>query len=152
MCAALDWLDLVQPDARHELAAQLRRQGAERVRPQLLDRRLEPPLVELRLLDWAHTIARRWLYEQADELPISALMQDDDARVAGLAAKINREEAYHRMHADMWRDRLSGDSRFQAALEELRPQLEVRGEHADEFEQLWEEMTSVRRSVAGATW
>src|SRR4026209_210023 len=26
------------------------------------------PLVELRLLDWAHTIARRWLYEQADRI------------------------------------------------------------------------------------
>src|SRR5437879_12320642 len=50
------------------------------------------PLVELRLLDWAHTIARRWLYEQADELRIAALMDDGDARVAGLAAKINREE------------------------------------------------------------
>src|SRR2546429_531473 len=58
------------------------------------------PLVELRLLDWAHTIARRWLYEQADELRITSLMQDDDPEVAGLAAKINREEAYHRMHAE----------------------------------------------------
>ena len=46
------------------------------------DRALEEyrcaPLVELRLLDWAHTIARRWLYEQADELRIATLMQDDD--------------------------------------------------------------------------
>src|SRR5437763_9236872 len=70
------------------------------------------PLVELRLLDWAHTIARRWLYEQADELRISALMQDDDARVAGLAAKINREEAYHRMHAELWRERLAETPQF----------------------------------------
>ena len=66
------------------------------------------PLVELRLLDWAHTIARRWLYEVADEIRIAALMEDDDAAVAGLAAKINREEAYHRMHAEMWRERLRG--------------------------------------------
>ena len=68
------------------------------------------PLVELRLLDWAHTIARRWLYEVADEIRIAALMEDDDARVAGLAAKINREEAYHRMHAEMWRERLADDA------------------------------------------
>ena len=110
-------------------------------------------LVELRLVpDWAATIARQVLYEELDAERLTELKASDDPEVAGLAAKIDREEAYHRMHAQMWHDRLSGDSRFQAALEELRPQLEVRGEHADEFEQLWEEMTSVRRSVAGATW
>ena len=32
------------------------------------------PLVELRLLDWAYAIARRWLYEVADEIRIAALM------------------------------------------------------------------------------
>src|SRR5438067_3537600 len=79
------------------------------------------PLVELRLLDWARTIARRWLYEVADEIRIAALMEDDDARVAGLAAKINREEAYHRMHAELWRDRLAETSQFRAAVEELWP-------------------------------
>src|SRR5207237_3138172 len=51
------------------------------------DRRVDEyrcaPLVELRLLDWAHAIARRWLYEVADEIRIAALMEDDDARVAG---------------------------------------------------------------------
>src|SRR2546427_8332974 len=73
------------------------------------------PLVELRLLDWAHTIARRWLYEQADELRITALMQDDDPEIAGIAAKINREEAYHRMHAELWRARLADTPQFQAA-------------------------------------
>src|SRR6185503_20293323 len=47
------------------------------------------PLVELRLLDWAHTIARRWLYEVADRVRIEALMASDDPEVAGLAAKID---------------------------------------------------------------
>ena len=54
------------------------------------------PLVELHLLDWAHTIARRWLYEVADEIRITALTDDSDPAVAGLAAKNDREEAYHR--------------------------------------------------------
>ena len=79
------------------------------------------PLVELRLMDWAHAIARRWLYEVADEIRISALMEDGDAAVAGLAAKINREEAYHRMHAEMWRERLQDAPQFRAAVEELWP-------------------------------
>jgi ring-1,2-phenylacetyl-CoA epoxidase subunit PaaC len=134
------------------------------------------PLVELRLLDWAHAIARRWLYEVADEIRIAALMEHDDAAVAGLAAKINREEAYHRMHAEMWHDRLRDEPRFQAAVEELWPYAlgvlpaeqrdalasragrdEVdaieRGTHTDELAELWNEMTMVRRSApAGAQW
>jgi ring-1,2-phenylacetyl-CoA epoxidase subunit PaaC len=110
-------------------------------------------LVELRLVpDWAATIARQVLYEEADEARLAALKSSEDADLAGLAAKIDREEAYHRLHAQMWGDRLAADERFQQALEELRPQLELRGDHTSDFEALWEEMTSVRRSVAGATW
>jgi ring-1,2-phenylacetyl-CoA epoxidase subunit PaaC len=144
------------------------------------DRALEEyrcaPLVELRLLDWAHTIARRWLYEVADEIRIAALMEDGDPQVAGLAAKINREEAYHRMHAEMWRDLLGETPQFRAAVEELwpyalgllpieqrealaarvgRPQVDAveRGTHTDELAELWNEMTIVRRSApTGAQW
>ena len=139
------------------------------------------PLVELRLLDWAHTIARRWLYETADEIRITALLDDEDSRIAGLAAKINREEAYHRMHAEMWRERLGDTPQFQAAVEELWPYAvgllqpdqrkalaarvslalpsdglllgKERGTHTDELAELWNEMTMVRRSApAGAQW
>jgi ring-1,2-phenylacetyl-CoA epoxidase subunit PaaC len=110
-------------------------------------------LVELRLVpDWAQTIARHVLYEEADARRIEALKASDDAEVAGLAAKIDREEAYHRMHAEMWRERLAGEPRFTAALEELRPLVDERDGHAAEFAELWDEMTMVRRSVAGATW
>src|ERR1700740_1174144 len=51
------------------------------------------PLVELRLLDWAHAIARRWLYEVADLVRLGVLKSDRNAKVAGLAEKIDREEA-----------------------------------------------------------
>ena len=107
-------------------------------------------LVALRLVpDWARTIARRYLYEQADEQRLAALKASEDSEVAGLAEKIDREEAYHRMHAQMWFDRLRDEPRFVEALEELRPLLDQR---PVELAELWEEMTSVRRSVAGATW
>ena len=44
-------------------------------------------LVALRLVpDWARTIARRYLYEQADERRLVALKASDDPEVAGLAA------------------------------------------------------------------
>jgi ring-1,2-phenylacetyl-CoA epoxidase subunit PaaC len=134
------------------------------------------PFVELRLLDWAHTIARRWLYEEADQIRIAAFMQDDEPAVAGLAAKINREEAYHRMHAEMWRERLAETPQFRAAVDELWPyalgvlpaaerdalasrlgreQVDAveRGTHDNAFTELHDEMTIVRRSApAGAQW
>jgi ring-1,2-phenylacetyl-CoA epoxidase subunit PaaC len=111
-------------------------------------------LVELRLLDWERTIARHYLYEEADAARLERLKQSGDAETAGLAAKIDREEAYHRMHAQMWFDRLKDEPRFVAALDELRPLLdEGRNEHTQELLELWDEMTMVRRSQpAGTSW
>jgi ring-1,2-phenylacetyl-CoA epoxidase subunit PaaC len=135
------------------------------------------PLVELRLLEWAHTIARRYLYEEADRIRIEALKGSDDAELAGLAAKIDREEVYHRMHAELWAARLRDEPRFRDAVEELWPyalgvlepelrpelakriglsvdstQAHERGAHTPELAELWNEMTEVRRSVPGAQW
>ena len=138
------------------------------------------PLVEQRRMDWAHTIARHFLYETADEIRVAALKHSNDAEVAGLAAKMDREEVYHRLHARMWHERLHGEPRYEQALEELwplavallpeeqQPQLAQqtardlpsnsllqglkRGGHSEELRELWEEMTIVRRSVPGATW
>jgi ring-1,2-phenylacetyl-CoA epoxidase subunit PaaC len=110
-------------------------------------------LVQLRLVpDWARTIARHVVYERADQERLEALKGSDDAELAGLAAKIDREEAYHRMHAQMWAERLADEPRFSEALAELEPLVDARDEHLPELGELWEEMTMVRRSVAGATW
>ena len=138
------------------------------------------PLVERRLAgDWAKTIARHWLYETADALRVAALADSGWPELAGLAAKMDREEAYHRMHAEMWAERLrsstEGRERFEAAVAELWPAalgllppeqrgrlceltgLEAveaveRGTHTDELAPLWDEMTMVRRSAPGASW
>ncbi|HET9285925.1 MAG TPA: 1,2-phenylacetyl-CoA epoxidase subunit PaaC [Gaiella sp.] len=83
------------------------------------------PLVELRRLEWARTIARHWLYETADAIRLAALKASDDEELAGIAAKIDREEVYHRIHAEMWIDRLLGSedgrTRLDEALDELWP-------------------------------
>jgi ring-1,2-phenylacetyl-CoA epoxidase subunit PaaC len=84
------------------------------------------PFVELRVVpDWGRTIARHVLYETADEVRIEALKTSDDKEVAGLAAKIDREEVYHRIHAEMWAERLlaspEGRSRLEEAVVELWP-------------------------------
>jgi ring-1,2-phenylacetyl-CoA epoxidase subunit PaaC len=82
-------------------------------------------LVELRRLEWARTIARHWLYETADAIRLEALRDSDDPELAGIAAKMDREEAYHRIHAEMWIDRLLGSDegreRLDEALDELWP-------------------------------
>jgi ring-1,2-phenylacetyl-CoA epoxidase subunit PaaC len=129
------------------------------------------PFVELKLLDWAHAIARRWLYEAADEIRISALKE-----TLPLAAKIDREETYHRMHAEMWHERLRDAAQFREAVDELWPyalgmlppeQREAlaarvglplvdaveRGIHTEGLPEILDEMTMVRRSApAGAQW
>ena len=139
------------------------------------------PLVQLRFVpDWARTIARHVLYEAGDELRVARLKESSDPAVAGLAAKIDREEAYHRMHAEMWRERVRDEPRYRDALDELwsaavamveadlRPMLAARfereipsntvlqaferGHHVADWEPLWQEMTMVRRSVPGAAW
>jgi len=134
------------------------------------------PFVELHLVgDWARTIVRRWLYEAADTVRIQALLSSIDQEIAGLAEKIDREEAYHRMHAEMWAERLRDEPAFREAADELWPyalgvlpeaqrallcqavgrnEVEAigRGVHTDDLRPLWEEMTMVRRSVPGATW
>ena len=110
-------------------------------------------LVELRLPEWEHTIARHYLYEEADAARLEQLKASDDPELAGLAEKIDREEAYHRMHAQMWFDRLQAEPRFVAALDELRPLVDLRDGHGEELTELWEQMTEVRRSQpAGTKW
>ena len=140
--------------ALYELVARERRTAADEL---AFDRSPEEyrcaQLVELRLLDWAQTIARHYLYEEADAIRLERLKQSTDSEIAGLAAKIDREEAYHRMHAQMWHERLQDEPRYVSALNELRPLLEQRGEHTSELGELLEEMTMVRRSQpAGTKW
>jgi ring-1,2-phenylacetyl-CoA epoxidase subunit PaaC len=134
------------------------------------------PLVEMRMVDdWARTIARHWLYERADAIRIQVLLNSTNREVAGLAEKIDREEAYHRMHAAMWEERLRDEPKFRDAIDELWPyalgvlseeqrpllcqavdrnEVEAieRGVHIEDLRPLWEEMTMVRRSVPGASW
>jgi ring-1,2-phenylacetyl-CoA epoxidase subunit PaaC len=90
-----------------------------------LDKYRCAPLVQLRRLEWARTIARHWLYETADEIRLARLKQSSDTEIAGIAAKIDREEIYHRLHAQMWLERLlatdEGRGRLDEAVDELWP-------------------------------
>jgi ring-1,2-phenylacetyl-CoA epoxidase subunit PaaC len=190
--------------------------------------------------DWAYTLARHWLYDNADAVRLEALEQSSHKELAALSTKIRREERYHLIHGDAWMTRVAGgpiegrtkliDSltetfpesvalfepsdleqdavnhgwlpvpsaelterfieRTGSALDELGLPTEVRshidqsaefvasssgdliedatssgqpehapsgfggrrGKHSEEFQPLWEEMTSTYRSDPGATW
>ena len=164
--------------ALYELAAEELGTDADAL---AFDRRPEEyrcaPLVQLRLVpDWARTIARHVLYETADAIRIAHLKEHEDEALAGIAAKIDREEVYHRLHAEMWLERLRRGAalprggRGAVAVRARRPRRRAaagagrarrpgrgRGGRAqapgEEFAALWEEMTMVRRSApVGAQW
>src|SRR6187397_580771 len=105
------------------------------------------PLVELRRLEWARTIARHWLYELADEIRLAALKASHDEAIdelwpyaLGVLDDALRPEL-----------RARAEERLGRALPDVEPV--PRGAHEAELSELWEEMTSVRRSApAGAQW
>ena len=57
--------------------------------------------------DWAYTLARHWLYDNADDLRLEALEESAHKDLAALAHKIRREERYHLIHADTWMRRVA---------------------------------------------
>jgi ring-1,2-phenylacetyl-CoA epoxidase subunit PaaC len=71
--------------------------------------------------DWAFTVARRYLYETADAVRLTALAQSSHEPLALLAGKMRREETYHLLHADAWLRRLAGSERLTDALRFLWP-------------------------------
>ncbi len=75
--------------------------------------------------DWADTIARRFLYELADEARLASIGAGYPP-LADLVEKLRREERYHRMHLLAWIDRLANGgpdprARLEAALAALGP-------------------------------
>jgi ring-1,2-phenylacetyl-CoA epoxidase subunit PaaC len=68
--------------------------------------------------DWAFTIARRFLYENADAVRLESLAASAYRPLADLAVKMRREETYHLLHFDLWLRRLAeggADSRDRLA-------------------------------------
>ena len=76
--------------------------------------------------DWAFSIARRFLYDTADAARLDLLAASAYAPLAGVVAKLRREETYHLLHASAWLERLAlggqePRQRLQDAMERLWP-------------------------------
>ncbi len=95
-------------------------------------------LVERPNGDWAHTIARHYLYDLADAIRIDALRDSLYGPLAAAARKMAREEHYHLLHDATWWERLrdgtpeSVDRLATAAREVLPLAVDLFGEIADE--------------------
>ncbi|WP_316167961.1 MULTISPECIES: 1,2-phenylacetyl-CoA epoxidase subunit PaaC [unclassified Bradyrhizobium] len=81
-------------------------------------------LVERPNGDFAYTMVRQWFYSAFADRYWQAMMRSNDATLAAIAAKSEKESAYHLRHASEWIIRL-GDgtdqshARAQAAIDDL---------------------------------
>ena len=76
--------------------------------------------------DWAFSVARRFLYDTADAARLDALVASAYQPLAGVVAKMRREETYHLLHMHAWMERLANGgeeprSRLLRALDRLWP-------------------------------
>ena len=83
-------------------------------------------LVELPCADWADALVRHWLYDLAEDLRWEALAGSSVAAVAAVVERAQREEEYHRRHADALvaphaRRPATPDERVAAAIARLLP-------------------------------
>ncbi|HLE58213.1 MAG TPA: 1,2-phenylacetyl-CoA epoxidase subunit PaaC [Candidatus Limnocylindria bacterium] len=89
--------------AWYELLAQLTADDADRIAfGRAPDEYRHAALLNHARGDWAHTVARRLLYETADAVRLESLTGSSYAPVAELAAKMRREETYHLLHWNAW--------------------------------------------------
>jgi len=81
--------------------------------------------VELATADWPVAFARHWLFDTADHLRWQLVTESAIPELREVAARVEREELFHRMHADNMLDVLLADDvardRFSTAVASLGP-------------------------------
>ena len=94
--------------ALYEVLAELTGEDADRIafgRP--VDAYRHAALMNHARTDWAFSIARRFLYENADAVRLESLAASAYQPLADLVVKKRREETYHLLHFDLWLRRLA---------------------------------------------
>jgi ring-1,2-phenylacetyl-CoA epoxidase subunit PaaC len=124
--------------ALYELLAALTGEDADRIafgRP--VDAYRHAALMNHARTDWAFSIARRFLYENADAVRLESLATSAYQPLADLAVKMRREETYHLLHFDLWLRRLAEGG------EESHERL------AEALKALWSDAQAVFAPLAG---
>ncbi len=88
--------------------------------------------------DWAYTIMRAWLYDQADAVRLAALAASRLGSFAALARTVQREEKYHVMFSEAWLQRL------------CQAGSDSRGRMQEALDAAWAEALGVFEPAAGA--
>ena len=57
--------------------------------------------------DWAFSLARHWLYDNADDIRLETLADTSSDELRALVGKLRREERYHLIHANTWMRRVA---------------------------------------------
>jgi ring-1,2-phenylacetyl-CoA epoxidase subunit PaaC len=57
--------------------------------------------------EWSYTLARHWLYDNADAVRLEALEGSAHGDLAALVTKMRREERWHVLHAGTWVERIA---------------------------------------------
>lgn len=83
-------------------------------------------LCELPCDHWDHALTRHWLYDIAEQLRWEAVATSSQHDLQALSVRAEREEAFHRQHAEMFLSRIAagdevGRQRIRTALEFLLP-------------------------------
>ena len=124
--------------ALYELLAELTGEDADRIafgRP--VDGYRHAALMNHARTDWAFSIARRFLYENADAVRLESLAASSYQPLADLVVKMRREETYHLLHFDLWLRRLAEGGE------------ESRGRLTEAIERLWGDAQAVFAPLAG---
>lgn len=115
-------------------------------------------LTELPCDHWDQALTRHWLYDQAEQLRWGALSASSHEGLRALVARAEREEAFHRQHAELFLSRLAdggeeGRKRIRSALEFLLPYATAIWEPvAGETEALTDGLISADSLSLGQRW
>ena len=106
-------------------------------------------LVEHTTTDWAEALVRHWIYDTFEAMRWQLVSDSSLPKLAAIARRALREEAYHRRHADALLDKLlvspEPNERILDALDSVGPLIEGL------CEPVAGEVEAVRESVASAT-
>ena len=66
-------------------------------------------LAERECAAWNDSLVRHWLYDRAETIRWTAMLESSDAGIAALAARALREETFHLAHAEQFMARIAPD-------------------------------------------
>lgn len=73
-------------------------------------------LTEMPMPEWSEALVRHWMFDHADRLRWSLLAESSLTPLGDIAARVEREEQFHRRHADSLLDVLLADATAEATI------------------------------------